>query len=681
MRVRRVALMSMVWLCWTAAVGASGEYVVLGGVTGILTRPQRAEPAHVALVYDNGAGSPMPAMCTQMAERGFLTWCALSRVSGEGGGDWTNVALEVKSAVEFLRRQPGIRSVVLYGHSGGGAVASFYQAVAENGAAYCRDPHKFAACSAELDSLPPADAVVFPDAHPGMDVMSLRGLNPSLQIAGDRVRVNASLDPFSSANGFNPQGASHYPEGFQKRYFAAQAAQMQALSRRAVALRAARSRHADLSPAAELIVVPGFGIATHLDELDPSIALTMSTVRPERLLRNDGSIVVQPIHSVWTGYSPFVHFSQDLIGNAASFLALRAVRATDSMTHIDWCSANSDTVCNTAHIHVPVLFMAAGASDFIADEERMFDGSPAPDKEFLVVEGALHDGSPCTACEAEPGQYANSRRNQYDYLAHWINARFDKPQPQTPVTGDLHRQYRFEATGEQLPYRLYVPSGYNGREPVALVVVLHGYGGGADAPFDDTPPGMQHILQREAERHGFIVLAPQGYDGRGDYGAHLSLPVHNTVKITHSDEDDDRAEADVLDAMREVERDYRIDRRRIYLMGNSMGMTGTLYLAQKYPDRWCAIGPSDGPPWADYPVQRARGLSGAIFVNGDLDKIALTAVNRALADRFRDAGIDTRFVAVPEGEHGTAWYKALPQMFDFFAAHRCSGVQGGDSSR
>jgi hypothetical protein len=71
-----------------------------------------------------------------------------------------------------------------------------------------------------------------------------------------------------------------------------------------------------------------------------------------------------------------------------------------------------------------VLFIPAGAGGFIADEEIMFENSPAKDKEFIVVEGALHGGQPCKQCEKTPGQYSNSERNMYDYITDWITTRF-----------------------------------------------------------------------------------------------------------------------------------------------------------------------------------------------------------------------------------------------------------------
>jgi hypothetical protein len=66
-----------------------------------------------------------------------------------------------------------------------------------------------------------------------------------------------------------------------------------------------------------------------------------------------------------------------------------------------------------------------GAHYFIRDNELHFDDAASADKDFVVVvEGATHGFAPCTACETVPGQYSNSQRNFFDYVARWIDARF-----------------------------------------------------------------------------------------------------------------------------------------------------------------------------------------------------------------------------------------------------------------
>ena len=75
------------------------------------------------------------APCAEMAARGFICLDI-----GRGEGDflretewWGPLTRRFAAGIETLRRQPGVTKVVLYGHSGGATLASFYQAVAEQG--------------------------------------------------------------------------------------------------------------------------------------------------------------------------------------------------------------------------------------------------------------------------------------------------------------------------------------------------------------------------------------------------------------------------------------------------------------------------------------------------------------------------------------------------------------------
>ena len=52
------------------------------------------------------------------------------------------------------------------------------------------------------------------------------------------------------------------------------------------------------------------------------------------------------------------------------------------------------------------------------------DAARSADKDYVVVEGALHPFTPCRACEKTPGQYSNTIRNLFDYASAWINQRF-----------------------------------------------------------------------------------------------------------------------------------------------------------------------------------------------------------------------------------------------------------------
>jgi hypothetical protein len=107
-----------------------------------------------------------------------------------------------------------------------------------------------------------------------------------------------------------------------------------------------------------------------------------------------------------------------------SFLSANAVRASDSLQGIDHCSSNNSTICAVQSISVPELFVAMGAHYFVRDTEDEFERAKSGDKDMIVIEGATHGFTPCTRCETAPGQYANSARNFFDYIAGWMSARF-----------------------------------------------------------------------------------------------------------------------------------------------------------------------------------------------------------------------------------------------------------------
>ncbi len=106
-----------------------------------------------------------------------------------------------------------------------------------------------------------------------------------------------------------------------------------------------------------------------------------------------------------------------------SFLSANAIRAKDSMVDIDWCSSNNSTPCAVREISVPLLIAAMGAHYFIADNEIHFDMAASKDKDYVIIEGAVHGQTPCEACSKVTGKsYANATKNLYDYVARWASA-------------------------------------------------------------------------------------------------------------------------------------------------------------------------------------------------------------------------------------------------------------------
>jgi pimeloyl-ACP methyl ester carboxylesterase len=396
-------------------------------VKGALYRPDSGAAPHVAVLVIHRTANFLGHPATrELARRGFLVLGMNQRSdNNEAAVNFEMNALDLGSGVEFLRRQAGITKVVLFGHSGGGPATTFYQAVAERGSSYCRGANKLVECDRALDGLPKADGLVLMDAHPGVSVNGLRSLNPAVLDEHDPKKIDPALDPFNPANGYK-DGASVYSEAFKKKYFAAQAARMNRLIDAAAARQKAMKAGSAPYTDDDAMVVARFEGA-RLMELDPRIH--HGTLRPQKLLENDGTIATRIVESVRRPARGYDRRNASFEGGARvmtvhSFLSANAIRARDSLDDVDWCSSNNSTTCAVKSISIPILITAMGAHYFVRDNEIHYEAAASADKEFIVVEGATHGGTPCTACEASPGQYANSQKNFFDYVARWINARF-----------------------------------------------------------------------------------------------------------------------------------------------------------------------------------------------------------------------------------------------------------------
>ena len=436
-----VAMVALILLPHHAAAQSKPEFIAFAGATkGALYRPDAGAPPHVGvLVMHRSANFLAHRACTELSRRGFLLLCMNTRYeNNEALVDFEKLPLDVKAGVDFLRAQAGITKVVLFGHSGGGPLMALYQAVAEHGPAFCKGPNKLVECGDDLAGLKSADGIIFADAHPGNSINTLRGLNPAVADENNPpdAPLRPELDPFDRKNGFNPNGPSHYAAEFQARYFKAQAERMNALIETARDKLDRIKRGAYPYPDDDIMVIPrggnpgaGPGAAAALFVAEPDIAAINATARPEKLLRNDGNIAQEVIHSVFVANPKLsrdnLRFrSGTKVYTLRSFLSAQAIRAKNSIDDIDYCSSNNSTVCAVQSISVPVLFAAMGAHYFIRDNELHYDMAASKDKDFVVIEGAVHGFTPCTACERTPGQYSNSVKNLFDYAAAWINARF-----------------------------------------------------------------------------------------------------------------------------------------------------------------------------------------------------------------------------------------------------------------
>jgi poly(3-hydroxybutyrate) depolymerase len=257
----------------------------------------------------------------------------------------------------------------------------------------------------------------------------------------------------------------------------------------------------------------------------------------------------------------------------------------------------------------------------------------------------------------EPGHvdFAEEMRQSDELLSALQQGR----DPLWQAVGNHKRHYEFTEAGEIMPYRVYVPKIYKPGTHLPLVIALHGLGG-----TEDTFLGRDGALMATlADQHGFIVAAPLGYRINGGYGNSIAQLTDAVRKRTS-----ELSEKDVLNVLRLVSQEYGTDPNRTYLVGHSMGGSGTWTLGIKYAEKWAAIAPIAGPavdPPGD-PFGKLKGLP-IMVCHGDADPTVPVQASRSMVARLKEHGLSPVYLEVPGATHGSVVAIVMPKIFDFFA--------------
>ncbi len=126
---------------------------------------------------------------------------------------------------------------------------------------------------------------------------------------------------------------------------------------------------------------------------------------------------------------------------------------------------------------------------------------------------------------------------------------------------DLALKYKSPADDTNQPFRLFLPSAYDGVTPLPLLIVLHGSSGTQDTYFDQASYG-DGLYKRLADERNMMVLSPHAY----------GLTEFRGI-----------GELDVLCVLDFVQERVPVDEERVVLTGLSMGGTGSSFLCCRYP--------------------------------------------------------------------------------------------------
>lgn len=234
------------------------------------------------------------------------------------------------------------------------------------------------------------------------------------------------------------------------------------------------------------------------------------------------------------------------------------------------------------------------------------DDTPAPGAD---VEEPGHDpelGGELPLIPSEPGGASNAGEQPDEGGPDGAG---ETPPPRASgcegsILGAGDHALTLEHDGQTREYLVHVPAGYEGTEPVPLVVDLHGLTSSA------TAQAALSGWRRKADAEGFIVVHPQGLGNSWNGGA---LCCGSSQR---NDVDDEGFVRALVDAMK---RDACIDAQRVYATGLSNGGALSHLLACNAADVFAATAPvSMGN--GTRPCEPSRPIS-VVMVRGTRDPL------------------------------------------------------------
>ena len=212
----------------------------------------------------------------------------------------------------------------------------------------------------------------------------------------------------------------------------------------------------------------------------------------------------------------------------------------------------------------------------------------------------------------------------------------------TPL-GQSHQQLDIKTT---LKYLLYLPEEYN-KEPHEwpLLLFLHG-AGERGSVLDSVKKHGPPKLAEQIPNMPFIIVSPQCPENQW---------WTNKVNELHA----------LLNALIAK---YRIDAKKIYVTGLSMGGYGTWELAMAYPNRFAAIAPICGGGDSRR-VCRLKNVPTWVF-HGARDEVVPIQQSQVLVDALKECGGNVKFTIYPDAKHDS-WTETYnnPDLYKWFLEH------------
>ena len=383
-----------------------------------LYQPKEDSPnKQIAVIAMHGMDYMSFPPVIELAKRGFI---AIGSNPAFFSRDIRSKMLDVKSVVDFVKAYPGVKKVILMGHSGGGSMLSCYQYIAECGAARFQTTDRIIPFP-EIEPLTPADGMILIDNNYG--IMPVLAMDPAVKTLDNGFQRIPELDIYSPENGYDPEG-SHYTEEFKRAFQKAQINFYRSVlayaQERYEIIKAGKGRFCDDEP----LVIPGAAGNSDFNKLFLQDTSLLNHTRGEHtILHKNGETSKEIAYTVRPPKrAPNPESLRGALNTTVLSFLSEEFRFEDdfgydecSMWGGDWDFIKDSTRANVKGIKVPTLVEGNTGSHEFIQAEYIYENSASADKDLFFLEGADHN-----FMSLDEEKYGDTLAALADYLTAWL---------------------------------------------------------------------------------------------------------------------------------------------------------------------------------------------------------------------------------------------------------------------
>lgn len=231
--------------------------------------------------------------------------------------------------------------------------------------------------------------------------------------------------------------------------------------------------------------------------------------------------------------------------------------------------------------------------------------------------------------------------------------------PAASIDGFGARMFK-SASGETMPFRLFIPSNYDAKKKYPIVLWLHGGGGRGTDNLKQISGGnisgtRLWVSPEAQQKYPTFVLAPQCPEGN----------MWTTVDKAKST----RQLVLALEVLASVEKEFSIDVSRRYVAGQSMGGLGSWSLISEHPGMFAAAIPVCGG--GDESLAAKLTKTAIWAFHGAQDQAISVERSRRMIAAIRKTGGEPRYTEYADVGHNS-WERAFqePELLDWMFAQK-----------